>query len=83
MTIISMVRKTSQELKYVLFGIDCDLVLFALILLPSTMHKLAQFLEIYSPVNMMFSMEFVLSTLTIVLSRVTARARKLARVIAL
>ena len=45
-------------------------------------------LGIYSPVNMIFFLGFVLSlviifTLTVALSRVTARVRKLAQMIAL
>ena len=48
----------------------------------------AAFFGIYSPVNMIFFMGFVLSlviifTLTVALSRVTARVRKLAQMIAL
>lgn len=88
MAIINMVRKRSLELKYVLVWIGCDLVLFVFTLFPNTMQKLAQFLGIYSPVNMIFFMGFVLSliiifTLTVALSRVTARVRKLAQMIAL
>ena len=88
MAIINMVRKRSLELKYVLVWICCDLVLFIFTLFPNTMLILAQFLGIYSPVNMIFFMGFVLSliiifTLTIALSRVTARVRKLAQMIAL
>lgn len=52
------------------------------------MQKLANVLGIYSPVNMIFFLGFVLSliiifTLTVALSRVTARVRKLAQMIAL
>ena len=52
------------------------------------MQKLANALGIYSPVNMIFFLGFVLSlviifTLTVALSRVTARVRKLAQMIAL
>ena len=52
------------------------------------MSKVAAFFGIYSPVNMIFFMGFVLSlviifTLTVALSRVTARVRKLAQMIAL
>ena len=52
------------------------------------MGHVAAFFGIYSPVNMIFFMGFVLSlviifTLTVALSRVTARVRKLAQMIAL
>ena len=52
------------------------------------MQKLATALGIFSPVNMIFFLGFVLSlviifTLTVALSRVTARVRKLAQMIAL
>ena len=82
--IINMVRKRSLELKYVLVWI----FLFIFTLFPSTMSKVAAFFGIYSPVNMIFFMGFVLSlviifTLTVALSRVTARVRKLAQMIAL
>ena len=86
--IINMVRKRSLELKYVLVWICSDIILFIFTLFPSTMGKVAAFLGIYSPVNMIFFMGFVLSlviifTLTVALSRVTARVRKLAQMIAL
>lgn len=86
--IVNMVRKRSLELKYVLVWIGCDIVLFILTLFPKLMQHLADFLGIYSPVNMIFFMGFILSlviifTLTVALSRVTARVRKLAQMIAL
>lgn len=86
--VINMVRKRSLELKYVLVWICADIILLIFTLFPSTMGKVAAFLGIYSPVNMIFFMGFVLSlviifTLTVALSRVTARVRKLAQMIAL
>ena len=85
--IVNMVRKRSLELKYVLVWICAD-ILFIFTLFPSTMGHVAAFFGIYSPVNMIFFMGFVLSlviifTLTVALSRVTARVRKLAQMIAL
>lgn len=86
--IINMVRKRSLELKYVLVWIGCDIVLFIFTLFPKLMQRFADFLGIYSSVNMIFFMGFILSlviifTLTVALSRVTARVRKLAQMIAL
>ena len=86
--IINMVRKRSLELKYVLVWIGCDIGLFIFTLFPKTMSHVADFLGIYTPVNMIFFMGFILSliiifTLTVALSRVTARVRKLAQMIAL
>mgnify|MGYP003209131517 CR=1 FL=1 len=86
--IINMVRKRAMELKYVLVWIIGDIVLFIFTLFPNTMQKVADLLGIYSPVNMIFFMGFVLSlviifTLTVALSRVTVRVRKLAQMIAL
>lgn len=86
--IVNMVRKRSLELKYVLVWICADIILFIFTLFPSTMGHVAAFFGIYSPVNMIFFMGFVLSlviifTLTVALSRVTARVRKLAQMIAL
>ena len=88
LAIVNMVRKRSLELKYVLVWIGCDLILFIFTLFPNLMKKLANVLGIYSPVNMIFFLGFVLSlviifTLTVALSRVTARVRKLAQMIAL
>ena len=83
-----MVRKRSLELKYVLVWICADIILFIFTLFPSTMGHVAAFFGIYYHVNMIFFMGFVLSlviifTLTVALSRVTARVRKLAQMIAL
>ena len=80
LAIVNMVRKRSLELKYVLVWIGCDLILFIFTLFPNLMQKLANVL--------IFFLGFVLSlviifTLTVALSRVTARVRKLAQMIAL
>lgn len=88
MAIINMVRKRALELKYVLVWIGGDILLFVFTIFPDIMQKVAELLGIYSPVNMIFFMGFVLSliiifTLTVALSRVTARVRKLAQMIAL
>lgn len=86
--ILNMVRKRALELKYVLTWIVCCLTLLFFILFPKAMDQLAGFLGIYSPVNMVFFLGFVLSiaiifSLTVALSRLTARVRMLAQTIAL
>ena len=88
LAIVHMVRKRSLELKYVLVWILADLILFVFTLFPSTMSDMAAFFGIYSSVNMIFFLGFVLSliiifSLTVALSRVTERVRKLAQMIAL
>ena len=86
--IINMVKKRALELKYVLAWIICDLVLVLLTLFPDLIGKLARFLGIFSPMNMVFFLGFLFSliiifSLTVALSRVTSRVRKLAQQIAL
>lgn len=86
--ILSMVRKRSLELKYVLGWILCAAALLILDIFPGLMENLAEFLGIYSPVNMIFFLGFLFSliiifTLTVALSRVTLRVRKLAQKMAL
>ena len=83
-----MVKKRALELKYVLAWIICDLVLVLLTLFPDLIGKLARFLGIFSPMNMVFFLGFLFSliiifSLTVALSRVTSRVRKLAQQIAL
>lgn len=86
--IINMLRKRELELKYVLGWLLCDIVLLIFTLVPGLMVGFANFLGIYSPVNMIFFLGFVFSliiifSLTVALSRVTARVRRLAQIIAL
>lgn len=88
MAIINMVRRRTLELKYVLAWMICDIVLLIFICIPDTMEKVADFLGIYSPVNMIFFCGFVFSlviifSLTVALSRVTAKVRRLAQYVAL
>ena len=71
--IVNMVRKRSLELKYVLVWICADIILFIFTLFPSTMGHVAAF----------FLSLVIIFTLTVALSRVTARVRKLAQMIAL
>lgn len=86
--LLNMVRKRALELKYVLTWIISCLTLLFFVLFPRAMDQLAAFMGIYSPVNMIFFLGFVLSiaiifSLTVALSRLTARVRMLAQTIAL
>lgn len=86
--ILDMVRKRSLELKYVLGWILCDIGLLLFDLFPNLISRLSRFLGIYSPVNMIFFLGFLFSlviifSLTVALSRVTLRVRKLAQKMAL
>lgn len=86
--ILNMVRKRALELKYVLAWILCDIVLLIIDIFPVLMEYLARFLGIHSPMNAMFFLGFVFSiiiifSLTVALSRVTERVRKLAQMVAL
>ena len=86
--ILNMVRKRQLELKYVLAWLCCDLTLLFFDCFPDTMIIVAGFLGIYSPVNMIFFLGFVFSliiifSLTVALSRVTAKVRRMAQMMAL
>ena len=86
--IFYMVRKRRLELKYVLAWLIGDLALIFFTIFPRTMMRLAEFLGIYSPVNMVFFLGFVflaliIFSLTVALSRATANQRRLAQSIAL
>lgn len=86
--IFHMVKKRSLELKYVLVWIMCDVVLLILDLFPDLINGLAQVMGISLPVNMIFFLGFIFSliilfSLTVALSRVTLRVRKLAQKMAM
>ena len=88
LVILNMVRRRALELKYVLVWIVSDILLLLVCFIPNAMTNLAKFLGIYSPVNMIFFLGFVFSmiiifSLTVALSRLTERTRKLAQSIAL
>lgn len=86
--IINMIRKKSLELKYALSWIFLVIALIILTFLPHLLESMARLLGIASPVNMIFFLGFCFSliiifTLTVALSRMSARVRKLAQSIAL
>lgn len=86
--IINMLRKRILELKYVLGWLLCDIVLLIFTMFPGIMVIFSEFFGIYLPVNMIFFLGFLFSliiifSLTVALSRVTARVRRLAQIVAL
>lgn len=86
--IIAMVRKRRLELKYVLVWMICDIALLILTLFPRLLGWIADLLGIYSPMNMVFFLGILFSliiifTLTVTLSRVTAKVRRIAQVLAM
>lgn len=86
--IVNMIRRKNLELKYALSWLAVIGVLFVIDCFPVLMVKLSSMLGIWSPVNMIFFLGFCFSlviifTLTVALSRVSARVRKLAQAAAL
>lgn len=86
--IVNMIRRKNLELKYALSWLAVIGVLFVIDCFPVLMVKLSMMLGIWSPVNMIFFLGFCFSlviifTLTVALSRVSARVRKLAQAAAL
>ena len=85
--IINMIKRRQLELKYVLLWMGCDIALMILTCAPDLMNVLARMLGIQSPVNMIFFLGFLFSlmiifSLTVTISRITAKVRKMAQEIA-
>lgn len=88
LAIIRMVCKKSLELKYALLWMLADICLLTMVAVPNLLDKLAAFLGIYSPVNMIFFLGFgfslaIIFSLTVALSRMSNRLRRLSQCIAL
>ena len=86
--IINMVRKRALELKYVLAWLLCDFALLIFTCFPKTMTIIKNFLGIKTTANMIFFLGFLFSliiifSLTVALSRVTAKVRRLTQKMAL
>lgn len=86
--IINMIRKRELELKYTLVWLAAVSGIILLVLIPGLLGKIAHVLGIYSPVNMVFFLGFVFSlliifVLTVALSRMSTRVRRLAQIVAL
>lgn len=86
--IINLIRKRSLELKYALTWLFLGAALFVVVMIPGLIQHMAEFLGIYSPMNMVFFLGFLFSlivifSLTMALSRNSIRVRKMAQKIAL
>lgn len=86
--IVNMVRKRELELKYTLAWLAADVGIILMVLIPNLLNKISAVLGIYTPVNMVFFLGFVFSIiiifiLTVALSRMSTRVRRLAQIIAL
>lgn len=86
--IFNMVRKRKLELKYALAWLLCDIALIIIVCIPKLLDILAALLGIQSPMNLVFFLGFIFALvfifiLTVSLSRVTAKVRRLAQMEAL
>ncbi len=86
--IVNMIRRKSLELKYALSWLFVCIALAIFAAFPRSMVIIARFLGIDAPVNMIFFLGFCFSlmiiyTLTVSLSRMSTKLRKLTQIIAL
>ncbi len=86
--IVNMVRKRALELKYALSWFIMLIGVGIMVCIPKMMNMMAKAMGIYSPVNMIFFIGFVFAiviifVLTVTLSRMSARVRKMAQIIAM
>lgn len=86
--ITNMIRQRKLELKYALSWLIAIVFVLVLDCFPILLTKLSAFLGIWAPVNMIFFLGFCFSLmiifiLTITLSRMSERVRKLAQAVAL
>lgn len=86
--VINMIRRKSLELKYALCWLMAIVALMVVALVPGLMDVISQALGIYSVMNMIFFLGFcfllvITFTLTVALSRLSNRTRKLAQQLAL
>lgn len=87
-SIVNMIRRKNLELAYALSWLFVLAAVAVFALFPRFMVVMAHFLGIDSPVNMIFFLGFCFSlviiyTLTVSLSRMSIRIRKLTQIIAL
>lgn len=86
--IVNMIRRRKLELKYALSWLFAIAAVLVLDLFPVLLTKLSNALGIWAPVNMVFFLGFCFSlmiifTLTVALSRMSERVRKLSQAVAL
>ena len=87
-TIINMIRQCKLELKYALSWLIAIVFVLILDCFPVLLTKLSAFLGIWASVNMIFFLGFCFSlmiifVLTVTISRMSERIRKLAQAVAL
>lgn len=87
-SIVQMIKKRKLELKYALSWLGAILFVFLFDCFPILLNRLSSFLGIWAPVNMIFFLGFCFSLLiifilTVTLSRMSERVRKLSQAIAL
>lgn len=86
--IIYMIKKRSLDLKYALSWLLAIVFVLVLDCFPILLVKLSAMLGVWAPVNMIFFLGFCFSlliifTLTVMLSRMAERVRKLSQAVAL
>ncbi|MCI8507784.1 MAG: DUF2304 domain-containing protein [Lachnospiraceae bacterium] len=86
--ILNMIRKRKLELKYSLVWLIVLVFLLIMAMMPEKLQEIATGLGIYSPINMIFFLGFVFSlaiifVLTVTVSRLSARIRRLAQIVAM
>lgn len=86
--IIYMIKKRSLDLKYALSWLIAIVFVLVLDCFPVLLTKLSAALGVWAPVNMIFFLGFCFSlviifTLTVMLSRMAERVRKLSQAVAL
>lgn len=86
--IINMIRRRRLELKYALSWLMAIVFVLVLDCFPTLLTRISLILGIWAPVNMIFFLGFCFSlliifTLTVTLSRMSERVRKLSQAVAL
>ncbi len=86
--IVNMIRKRKLDLKYALSWLIAIAAVLIIDCFPILLTRLSHLLGIWAPVNMIFFLGFCFSlmiifTLTVTLSRMSERVRKLSQAVAL
>ena len=86
--ILYMVKKRSIDLKYALTWLLAICFVLVMDCFPRLLDRLSRALGVFSPVNMIFFLGFCFSlliifTLTVIISRMSERIRKLSQAVAL
>ena len=72
--LLNMIRRKTLELRYALMWVILDIILLVLLMVPGLLQKIADFVGIYSVMNLIFFAGFVF-TLTLLLSLTVAVSR--------